>query len=260
MSIELILVERVGVVATVRLNRPEKLNALTKDMWLRLGEVFEELSRDNELRCIVLSSVGGKSFSPGNDITEFETERANKKQAIGYGTLMENTLKAIRNCPVPTVAEIHGICVGGGMEIAGCCDIRICGTSSRFGAPIKNLGLVMAYGEIEALVKLVGADKAKEILFEGKIYSAAEALDIGIVSRVVHDENVHREALETVERITSGAPLVARWHKKFLNRLEQNFPLTREEWEECFDCYDTQDFATGRTAFVAKEKPEFEGR
>ena len=143
MNKEEILVEQHGFVAKVLLNRPEKLNALTKSMWLKLSEAVEELSGDPDLRCLVIGSVGSKAFSPGNDIAEFETERANKAQAVSYGTIMEKTLSTLRNCPIPTVAEIEGICVGGGMEIAGCCDIRICGESSKFGAPIKNLGLVI---------------------------------------------------------------------------------------------------------------------
>ena len=204
--------------------------------------------------------MGEKAFSPGNDIAEFETERANKTQAIAYGAIMEKTLTTLRNCPIPTVAEIRGICVGGGMEIAGCCDIRICGESSRFGAPIKNLGLVMAYGEIEALMSLVGADKAKEILFEGKIYSSNEALKMGLVTRTVPDNEVKQEVTKTVGRITEGAPLVARWHKKFLKRLTNPAPLSTDEWEEGFDCYDTEDFKIGRKAFLAKGKPEFRGK
>jgi len=260
MSEELILVERQGFIARVALNRPEKLNALTKSMWLRLGEAIAELSSDPDLRCLVIGSMGEKAFSPGNDIAEFETERANKTQAIAYGAIMEKTLTTLRNCPIPTVAEIRGICVGGGMEIAGCCDIRICGESSRFGAPIKNLGLVMAYGEIEALMSLVGADKAKEILFEGKIYSSNEALKMGLVTRTVPDNEVKQEVTKTVGRITEGAPLVARWHKKFLKRLTNPAPLSTDEWEEGFDCYDTEDFKIGRKAFLAKGKPEFRGK
>ena len=143
-----ILLLRDGAIATVVLNRPEKLNALTKPMWQRLGEVFDELSADDAIRCIVIRGAGTKSFAPGNDISEFENERSNVEQARAYGRIMHRTIDSIANCRHPVVAMIHGICVGGGLEIAGLADIRICGESSRFGAPIKNLGLVMAYGEI----------------------------------------------------------------------------------------------------------------
>lgn len=164
-----ILLSRADHIATITLNRPHKLNAMTKPMWLRLGEVLGELSSDPDLRCIVLRGAGGKAFSPGNDIGEFETERANSAQAKAYGKILHHTLGLLLDCPVPTVALIEGICVGGGLEIAGCCDFRICGTSSRFGAPIKNLGLVMAHNELAALIRLAGRSVALEILLEGQI-------------------------------------------------------------------------------------------
>jgi enoyl-CoA hydratase/carnithine racemase len=158
------------------------------------------------------------------------------------------------------VAQIHGICVGGGLEIAALCDLRICGASSRFGAPIKNLGLVMAYPEMAPLVRLVGPALALEILLEGRIFDAAEAKDKGLVTRVVADEQVAAEARATAERIAEGAPLVARWHKKFARRLADPRPLTAEEHDECFDCFDTEDFRIGYQAFLAKRKPKFVGR
>jgi enoyl-CoA hydratase/carnithine racemase len=136
----LILVERTGVIATVVLNRPEKLNALTKAMWQELGAVVDALSSDDSLRCIVLRGAGEKAFSPGNDISEFATARGNKAQATEYGGVMHATAHSLASCRHPLVAQIHGICVGGGLEIAALCDLRICGESSRFGAPIKNLG------------------------------------------------------------------------------------------------------------------------
>ena len=254
-----ILVDRDGFVATVTLNRPDKLNAMTKGMWRRLGEVFEELSADDGLRCVILRGAGSKSFSPGNDIAEFENERSNVEQARAYGTIMARTLEALKGCRHPTVALIEGICVGGGMEIAGCCDIRICGTSSRFGAPIKRLGLVMAYAEIGALLDLVGEAYASEILYEGSVFDAARAKEMGIVNRVVPDDVVEEEAYAAARRIAEGAPLVARWHKKFMRRLKDPTPLTEEELDEGFACFGTEDFQIGYKAFLAKETPDFKG-
>ena len=140
-----ILVDRDGAIATVVLNRPEKLNALTKAMWQALGEAIDALSADDALRCVIVRGAGEKAFSPGNDIAEFAVERGNRAQAIAYGRVMHATGEAFLRCRHPLVAQIHGICVGGGLEIAALCDLRICGESSRFGVPIKNLGLVMAY-------------------------------------------------------------------------------------------------------------------
>src|SRR5436190_5687172 len=260
MASELVLVSRDGAIATVVLNRPAKLNALTKPMWRELGETIGALSSDESLRCIILRGAGEKAFSPGNDIAEFATERANKLQAIAYGHLMHATLHALAACRHPLVAQIHGICVGGGLEIAALCDLRICGESSRFGAPIKNLGLVMAYPEMVPLVRLVGSDVALEILLEGRIFDAAEAREKRLVTRVMPDDQVAAEARATAERIAEGAPLVARWHKKFVRRLADPRPLTAAESDEGFDCFDTEDFRIGYAAFLAKKKPVFAGR
>ena len=257
---DLIHVARDGAIATVVLNRADKLNAMTRPMWQGLGDALRELSGDDALRCIVVRGAGEKAFSPGNDIAEFATERSNRKQAIEYGRVMHATARAMIECRHPLVAQIHGICVGGGLEIASMCDIRICGESSRFGAPIKNLGLVMAYPEMSPLVRLAGADVALEILLEGRIFGAHEAKDKRLVTRVVPDDRVAAEARAAAERIAEGAPLVARWHRKFARRLAEGRPLTEAEYDECFDCFDTEDFRIGYSAFLAKAKPAFVGR
>jgi enoyl-CoA hydratase len=255
-----ILVARDEDIAVVTLNRPHKLNAFTRPMWQRLGDTFRELSADDSLRCVIVRGAGEKAFSPGNDISEFQSERSNKQQAIDYGHVMHATADAIAQCRHPVVAQIHGICVGGGLEVAALADLRICGESSRFGAPIKNLGLVMAYPEMGPLVKLVGPTIALEILLEGRIFGAQEALSKGLVTRVVPDAMVEQEARECARRVADGAPLVARWHKKFARRLATGEPLTAQELDECFDCFDTEDFRIGYAAFLAKQKPRFEGR
>jgi enoyl-CoA hydratase len=257
---ELILLQRDGAIATVVLNRPEKLNALTRPMWRALGEAVTGLSADDSVRCIVLRGAGEKAFSPGNDISEFAAERSNKAQAVEYGAIMHATAQALENCRHPIVAQIHGVCVGGGLEIAALADIRVCGESSRFGAPIKNLGLVMAYAEMAPLVRLVGRSIALEILLEGRIFDAAEAKEKGIVTRIVPDDRVAAEARDAAQRIADGAPLAARWHKKFARRLADPRPLTDAERDECFDCFDSEDFRIGYAAFLAKKKPEFVGR
>lgn len=254
-----ILVQRDGAVATVVLNRPDKLNALIRPMWARLGRAFEQLDADDDLRCIVIRGAGTRAFAPGNDISEFETERSNVEQARAYGEEMRRTIAAIARCRHPIVAQIHGICVGGGLEIAGLADLRICGESSRFGVPINKLGLVTSYAEIGALIALVGEATVLEILLEGRIFDAREAKDKGLVTRVVADDQVEAEARATAQRIADGAPLVARWHKKFARRLRDAAPLTEAEYDEGFACFGTEDFRTGYRAFLAKQRPEFTG-
>jgi len=257
---EELLESREGGIVTLTLNRPEKLNALTKDLWRRLGAALRRLDGDDAVRCIVLRGAGGKSFSPGNDISEFATDRSNSEQARVYGALMHETLSALRDCRHPILALIEGICVGGGLEIAASCDLRICGEGSRFGAPIARLGLVMAYPELESVLALAGRAATLQLLLEGRIISAAEALRLNLVSRVVPDAEVVAESYAAARRIAEGAPLVHRWHKKFIRRLEQGKPLTSAEADEGFLCFDTRDFEIGYRAFLAKQKPEFEGR
>ncbi len=255
-----ILLQRDGPIATVVLNRPEKLNALTKPMWQRLGETLEALSSEEDIRCIVLRGAGEKSFAPGNDISEFENERSSVAQARAYGAIMRRTLQVFEHCRHPMVALIKGICVGGGLELAANCDLRICGESSRFGVPINKLGLVMAHAELRGLLTLVGRATALEMLLEGRVFGAQEAKAKGLVTRVVPDDQVEQEAYAAAQRIAEGAPLVARWHKKFANRLANPTPLTEEELDEGFACFGTEDFQIGYRAFLKKQKPEFKGK
>jgi enoyl-CoA hydratase/carnithine racemase len=255
-----ILVSRNETIATVTLNHPERLNALNKTMWERLGETMREVSADDSLRCVVLRGAGEKAFAAGADISEFATERADAKQAKRYGDLIHETMQSVGRCRHPTLAMIHGACVGGGLEIAAMCDLRICGESSRFGIPINRLGLTMAYGELQGLLALVGRAVTLEILLEGRVFDAQEALRKRLVNRVVPDAKVEEEAYATARRIAEGAPLVARWHKQYIDRLSVTARLDAREWDEGFACFDTEDYRIGIKAFLDKTKPAFKGK
>lgn len=249
-----------GVIATVVIENPGRLNALSLQMWRQLRSVFEELSAHREeIRCVVLRGAG-EAFASGADIAEFERERYDVASARAYGKAIHPALIAISECPHPVISMIHGPCVGGGLEIAGRTDIRISGESARFGIPVNRLGLVVAYAELKALLDIVGPAVALEMLLEGKIFSAAEAARMRLVNRVVPDAKLESEVYDTARRIADGAPLAARWHKKFVRRLLEPRPLREDELDESFDCFGTEDFRIGYRAFLEKKKPQFKGR
>ena len=256
---ELVLLEREGEIAKVTLNQPAKLNAINNRMWTRLREIFAELDADDGLRCIILAGAGDRAFSVGADISEFEENRSTIDKARRYHERTHAAMQAIFCCRHPVIAQIRGLCVGGGLELTTTCDLRICGAGARFGIPVKRLGLVVSYTELKPLLDLIGPANALEILLEGRIHSADEALRMGLVNRVVADDEVEHEAFATAMRIVEGAPLVARWHKRFTRRLMQPEPLRDEEMDESFHCFETEDFRAGYQAFLAKAKPEFQG-
>ncbi len=255
-----VMVEHEGNIATIILNAPDKLNALGRESWVLLRDAIGALSEDDTLRCVVLRGAGDKAFAAGADISEFETVRADAAGAKEYGDLVTETVELIAACRHPTIALVMGVCVGGGLEIASACDMRICGESSRFGVPVNRLGLVVGYPELELLLGVVGWPTTAEILFEGRILDAAEAMAKGLVNRVVADDAVAAEAYATAGRIAAGAPLVARWHKKFAHRLRDPAPISANELDEAYACYDTEDYRIGRRSFIDKTRPVFRGR
>ena len=255
-------VTRDGVIATVAIANPCKLNALTIAMWRALAEAVRALSADDALRCVVLRGAGSAAFAAGADIVEFATERNDREQGRHYhGELVGGALKAVGECRHPTVAMIQGPCVGGGLELACQCDLRIADRSARFGVPINRLGFAIAYDELAGLLALAGPAVAAEILLEGRVWDAEEALAKGLLTRLVDDGALEAEVGATAARIADGAPLVHRWHKQFLRRLTpRSAPLTAAEVEANFDYFDTEDYRIGYAAFLQKKKPTFKGR
>lgn len=249
-----------GEIATLTLNNPGKLNAIDLAMWQQLAGHIVSLSLDSGIRCIIIRGAGHEAFAAGGDLEEFVTARATLEQALHYHGQVAAALNAIADCPHPTVALIQGACIGGGLEIAGVCDLRICGESARFGAPINKLGFSMYPGEMEGLLKLAGPAVIKEILLEGRILSAAEAYEKGLVTRLVADGQVEDEAYATARRVGNGAPLVAGWHKQWIRRLQDGSPLSDEEKIAAFAFLDTEDYREGLAAFLEKRKPIFKAR
>ena len=254
-----ILLDRDGGLATVTLFNPGKLNAIDTAMWRRLADVMAALDADANLRVVVIRGEGS-AFAAGGDLDEFRTERADVDKALAYHEAVGTALKAVETCRHPTVAMILGACVGGGLEIACACDLRIAGESARFGAPINKLGFSMYPGELAGLLKIAGPAVAKEILLEGRLLTAREACAKGLLTRVVPDRDVAAEALATAQRIAEGAPLTARAHKQWIARLLDGRPLTDDEKRASFDFLDSADYAEGLAAFAGKRRPMFRGR
>ena len=254
-----ILCERDGSIATVTLFNPDKLNALNAAMWRKLRATMVELAADESLRCVILRGEG-LVFAAGGDLEEFRSARASVDLALAYHEAVGEALAAIETCPQPTVAAILGPCVGGGLEIACACDLRIAGAGAKFGAPIMKLGFSMYPGELAGLLRLAGPAVAKEILLEGRLLNAAEAYAKGLLTRVVADDAVPAEAASSAARIAAGAPLVARRHKQWIARLLEGRPLSLEEKRASFDFLATGDYAEGLAAFLEKRPPRFTGR
>ena len=249
-----------GEIATLTLNNPDKLNAINLAMWQQLSANMATISADRDIRCVMLRGAGDQAFAAGGDLEEFVTGRATLEQALHYHGEVAKALNAIADCPHPTVALIKGACIGGGLEIAGVCDLRIAGESARFGAPINKLGFSMYPGEMEGLLRLAGPAVIKEILLEGRILSASEAYEKGLLTRVVKDEQVEDEAYASARRICQGAPLVAGWHKQWIRRLLDGRPLSDDEKAASFAFLDTEDYKEGLAAFLEKRKPVFKAR
>jgi len=246
-------------IATVRLDGPERHNVLDSGGWRAVTDAFARLSDRLDVRAVAVRGTGGRAFSAGSDISTFDRQRSTPEDVRAYSRMIAEAIDAIRLCRHPTVAIIEGLCVGGGLEIAACCDLRVCGESSRFGAPINRLGLTMSYDELEPLVRLLGPGPLLELLLSGELIGAERAHTVGLVNRVWPDQAVVERGYGLAARIAAGAPLVNRWHKKFVRRLLEQRAITEEEREEAHEAFDTEDYREGRTAFVEKRDPEFRG-
>ncbi len=249
-----------GVVATVTLDHPGRLNAITVAMWGELAETFTRLSADRTLRCVVVRGAGGH-FAAGADIREFPRVRADLDGVMAYHRrTIAPALRAVADCVHPVVAAIEGVCVGGGLEIASRCDLRLAARGARFGAPINRLGFPMAPDEMRGLLELAGRAVTLEILLEGRVFDADEALAKGLLTRVVAADALDAELAATVARLCAGAPRAARLNKSTAARLAGDpAPLSDAEWRACFAYADGPDHRRGVQAFLQGTDPVFTG-
>lgn len=246
-------------VAVLSLSNPGKLNAITIAMWRQLRAFALELQADARLRCVIVRGEGGH-FAAGGDIAEMQGFRFEAGPLREFHEeVVAPALRALLACEVPLVAQIDGHCIGGGLEVAACCDLRVCADNSRFGAPIARLGFPMAPGELEIVLGVLGAATAAEMLLEARLLDAATALQRGIVHRVVAAGAVEAEAAATAARIVAGAPHAARLNKRTLRLLCQPGGLTAAQRAALFDYASCADHREGVTAFLEKRAPIFAG-
>lgn len=249
-----------GSIAVVTLSHPGKRNALTVPMWQELTRTFIGFSADDRVRCVVVRGADGH-FAAGADITEFPRERADAGSIQHFHEqIIAPALNAIGGCPVPVVAAIEGVCVGGGLEIACECDLRIAAVSAQFGAPIRQLGFPMAPRELRGVIAVAGRSVALELLLEGRTLNAATAATKGLVTRVVDDGALAGEAMRSAAEIAAGPALVARINKQTVRRLTPSpEEFSAAELRAFYATWaDSPDHREGVTAFLEKRRPKFQ--
>jgi len=244
-------------VARVCISHPAKLNALSVAMWHELRRGLESLSAPGcEARVVIVHGEGG-TFAAGGDIEEFPQFRFDEERLRHFHEdTVAPALQALLDCPLPVIAQIEGACVGGGLEIAACCDIRIAGRSSRFGIPIAKLGFPLAPLEAQMVSRVLPLPLLRELLLEARLMDAAEALARGVVNRVVADDQVAQEATQSAQRMAQLSPQAARLNKITLRQLAEGGP-TPEQRRAHYAYADSAEHREGLAAFLEKRPARF---
>jgi len=256
-----VLTEQSGEIARIIFNQPEKRNAVSLEMWEAVETAVTRFAADDSVRILILSGAGGKAFVSGADISKFETERASTEAVAHYNATTKRVYDMVEGFPKPTIAQIDGFCIGGGVALSLCCDLRICGEGSNFAVPAAKLGLGYGFSGLKRLVDVVGPAFAKEIFFTARRFSAEEARTMGLVNRVVADGEVSNAAEETARMIAANAPLTLESVKYIVGQTV--LPESERDLAECAArvkaCFDSDDYVEGRRAFLEKRKPNFVG-
>ncbi len=250
-----------GGVGYLIFNNPERHNAVSLEMWEAASAILFDFAADKNVRVVVLTGAGGKAFVSGADISKFESERASKEAIERYNETVDKANTAVFEFPKPTIAMIRGYCIGGGVGLALCCDLRICSDNSKFGVPAAKLGLGYGFKGIKKLVDLVGPSFAKEIFFTARQFTAAEALQMGLVNRVLPEAELEKYVKDYADMISGNAPLTVNSVKFIVGETvksasERNLKKCDELVAQCFA---SKDYIEGRQAFMEKRKPVFTG-
>jgi enoyl-CoA hydratase len=256
------IARRDGAIGWMLFNNPARHNAVSVEMWQAVPEILGAFARDDAIRVVVLSGTGGKAFVSGADISEFAEKRSSREAVLAYNATSERASRAIVECGKPTIAMIQGYCIGGGVAVALCCDLRIAADNARFGVPAAKLGLGYAYPGIKRLADIVGPSFAKEIFYTARQFDAAEALQMGLVNRVRPVTELEDYVSGYAATIAANAPLTIGAVKIALSEYgkdaaERDLSRVQAAVDACFN---SADYTEGRTAFMEKRKPAFVGR
>ena len=251
-----------GATLHVRFNNPARHNALSVDMWAAVPRLLQRARDDDRVRLVVFSGAGEKAFVSGADISQFEDMRAAREAVTRYEALAEEALAGIHDFAKPTLACIRGWCIGGGVNVAIACDLRIASTDSVFAIPAARLGLGYRYSAMKNLVDLIGPGAAKDLFFTARRIDAAEAKALGLVSRLCPPESLDALLAEYTTAVAENAPLTIAAAKAIVGEILKGSP--EQDLERCTQlirgCFESEDYAEGRTAFMQKRKPMFKGR
>ena len=243
-----------GHIATITINKPQVLNALSTEVLTDLNQALDEVEKAGNIYAVVITGAGEKSFVAGADISEMKDK--NKTQAAEYGAFGNKVFLRIENFPCPVIAAVNGFALGGGCELAMACDIRIASETARFAQPETGLGITPGFGGTQRLARLVGAGRAKELIYTCRTIKAEEALAIGLVNKVTKPEALMQETLAMAQTICQKAPFAIKQAKAAVNKglqvsIDKALAIETEEFAQCFT---TEDQKMAMNAFVKKEK------
>ena len=254
--------EKRGATGWIVFDQPAKRNAINDAMWRGIPPAMKQFDADPDVRCVCFRGAGTQAFSAGADISEFEKNRSSSEAVGGYDDLLDRVLHAIQGSLKPSVAMISGYCLGGGVEIALACDLRYCSQSSQFGIPAARLGLAYNVEGHKRLLETVGHARAREIMFLGRRYNADEALAMGMVHRVLPDDQLERFTCEILQTLAENAPLSIANTKTILEEYAKSVGAPdHERMRAAIErCARSEDYKEGRRAFMEKRKPSFKGK
>src|SRR5262245_6531760 len=256
-----LLAHRDGQVGHIIFNNPARHNAVSLEMWQRLQQLLAEFAADSSLRVLVISGAGGKAFVSGADISKFESERATMDAVKVYNAASAKATAALYTFPKPTLAKNQGYCIGGGTNIAVCCDLRVCSRSAKFGIPAAKLGLGYGYVGVRRLAEIVGISHAMDLFYTARQVPAEEALAMGLVNRVVAEEDIDKAVAEWTGMIAENAPMTLATVKAVVREIGK--PSTERDLAKLDRmveaCFASNDYIEGRRAFMEKRKPKFTG-